>query len=543
MKTNRDFFFFVSTLLIFISACSNGKTNNTDRMKKVLTEEEKYRPNFHFTPQKNWMNDPNGMFFLNEVFHLYFQYHPDSNVWGPMHWGHATSEDLINWTEHPIALYPDELGAIFSGSAVVDFENTSGLGTLENPPIIAIYTNHDTEEEKMGGTFFQTQSIAYSLDKGYSWDKYENNPVIENPGIRDFRDPKVFWMESQQKWIMTLAAGQETQFYASFDLKKWSYLSNFGKGFGNHDGVWECPDLFPLKVNGSDTIKWVLLVSINPGGPNGGSATQYFIGDFDGTRFTIDTKFKTELETNHSFWIDFGKDNYAGVTFSNFETDKKSALLLGWMSNWEYAKKVPTFNWRSSMTLPRILELNETESSYRLQSKLSVNWDLFSSKKIRTKERSIEEGITIVAANAINLSSARAKVKLKNLEPTTYTFVLSNHSGDSLLFGYKHKERQFFIDRSKSGKVSFSDDFSKNQSLAPRFYDKKELEVEFVLDKTSVEVFFDDGETVMTEIFFPDQPFQTLSLLPKTSSKTIFSAELFELEPKKNTFKAIENED
>jgi levanase/fructan beta-fructosidase len=181
------------------------------------------------------------------------------------------------------------------------------------------------------------------------------------------------------------------------------------------------------------------LVSINPGGPNGGSATQYFIGDFDGTRFTIDTKFKTELETNHSFWIDFGKDNYAGVTFSNFETDKKSALLLGWMSNWEYAKKVPTFNWRSSMTLPRILELNETESSYRLQSKLSVNWDLFSSKKIRTKERSIEEGITIVAANAINLSSARAKVKLKNLEPTTYTFVLSNHSGDSLLFGYNHK--------------------------------------------------------------------------------------------------------
>ena len=146
MKTNRDFFFFVSTLLIFISACSNGKTNNTDKMKKVLTEEEKYRPNFHFTPQKNWMNDPNGMFFLNEVFHLYLQYHPDSNVWGPMHWGHATSKDLINWTEHPIALYPDKLGTIFSGSAVVDFENTSGLGTLENPPIIAIYTNHDTEE-------------------------------------------------------------------------------------------------------------------------------------------------------------------------------------------------------------------------------------------------------------------------------------------------------------------------------------------------------------------------------------------------------------
>lgn len=534
MNTYRDFFFFVGMFLVFMFACSDEKTNNEKRMKKDFTEEEKYRPNFHFTPQNNWMNDPNGMFYLDGVFHLYFQHHPASNVWGPMHWGHATSEDLINWEEQPIALFPDHLGTIFSGSAVFDAQNTSGLGTKETPPVVAIYTNHDAVAAKKGSTFFQTQSIAYSLDKGYSWIKYENNPVIENPGIRDFRDPKVFWMESEKKWIMTLAAGQETQFFASADLKKWSYLSRFGEGIGNHEGVWECPDLFPLKVNGSDTIKWVHLVSINPGGPNGGSATQYFIGDFDGTHFTIDPTFKNDLEEKHLFWADFGKDNYAGVTFSNWLTANKNPLFLGWMSNWQYANRVPTFKWRSSMTLPRILELNQTESSYRLRSKLMVKWERFTSKNLSVKERPIEEGTTIAEENEIDLSSARVKVKLKNLEPMTYTFVLANQLGDSLLFGYNHREKQFFTDRRTSGQVSFSPEFSKKQSLAPRFHNKKELELEFVLDKTSIELLFDNGETVITEIFFPNHPFQTLSIIPEISCKTIFSADLWELNPKQN---------
>jgi sucrose-6-phosphate hydrolase SacC (GH32 family) len=249
MKSDRVFVLILITILFF-NTCSTDKKNNDKGMTNTQSEEEKYRPSFHFTPQKNWMNDPNGMFFLNGQFHLYFQYHPESSVWGPMHWGHATSKDLIRWEEHPIALFPDDLGTIFSGSAVVDHLNTTGFGSLENPPIVAMYTNHDAKAEQKGSELFQTQSIAYSLDQGFTWTKFENNPVIQNPGIRDFRDPKVFWMESDKKWIMTLAAGQETQFYASTNLKEWTFLSAFGKGIGNHDGVWECPDLFPLKVKG-----------------------------------------------------------------------------------------------------------------------------------------------------------------------------------------------------------------------------------------------------------------------------------------------------
>lgn len=534
MKTRQHIFFFIIIQLFYFNACLDNK--NEPGISKGLTEEEKYRPSFHFTPQKNWMNDPNGMFYLNGVFHLYFQHNPESNVWGPMHWGHATSEDLMNWQEHPIALFPDDLGTIFSGSAVVDFQNTSGLGTEANPPIIAVYTNHDSEVQQKGSKLYQNQSIAYSLDKGYSWTKHENNPLIINPGFPDFRDPKVFWMESEKKWIMTLASGQETQFYDSPNLIEWSYLSKFGKGIGNHDGVWECPDLFPLKANGSDEIKWVHLVSINSGGPNGGSATQYFIGDFDGTNFTLDSSFKADLDERHLFWTDFGKDNYAGVTFSNWTTDERNSLFIGWMSNWQYANKVPTFKWRSSMTLPRTLELIKTKTSYRLQSKLMINWKTFISKKKQIKDLQIDKDQIITTTKDIDLSSARVQIELKDLEPTTYTFLLDNESGDSLMFGYNHKEKVFFIDRSKSGEVSFSNDFSKKQSQAPRFRNEDILNLEFVLDKTSIELFFDSGETVMTEIFFPNKPFETLRITSEISSKCIMTVDLFELDAKLNKY-------
>lgn len=531
MKTIQNFLFISITITFFLSACSDRKPTEERVVQDETLEESKYRPSFHFSPQKNWMNDPNGMFYLDGVFHLYFQHHPESNVWGPMHWGHAISKDLLNWEEQSIALFPDDLGTIFSGSAVVDFENTSGLGSKENPPIIAIYTNHDAAAEKKGSLLFQTQSIAYSLDQGYTWTKYENNPVVQNPGIRDFRDPKVFWMESERKWIMTLAAGQETQFYASPNLREWSYLSSFGTGIGNHDGVWECPDLFPLTTKEGEETKWVHLVSINPGGPNGGSATQYFIGDFDGTQFTLDPDFKNDLEENHQFWTDFGKDNYAGVTFSNWRDNEQNPLFLGWMSNWQYANKVPTQKWRNSMTLPRTLMLYKTKSSYRLQSKLAVNLKDFASKKKQIKERSVENGQLITSADDINLSSAHIKVKLKNIEPTIYTFLLKNETGDSLLFGYNHIKNVFFTDRSKSGQVSFSTDFAGKQSLAPRFQNKTELDLELVLDKTSMELFFDSGETVLTEIFFPTKPFKTLSLITELPSNSLFSAEFIELDP------------
>ena len=301
-------------LIILLLSCNDRSKKNIQ-----MSEEKLYRPSFHFTPKNNWMNDPNGMFFFNDTYHLYFQYYPEGNKWGPMHWGHATSQDMIRWEEQPIALYPDEMGYIFSGSAVVDRNNTSGFGKNGITPIVAIFTHHNMDKERAEQVDVETQSIAYSLDEGMTWTKYAGNPVIENPNIRDFRDPKVIWDDQTNQWILTLAAHDNVRFYSSPNLKDWTFLSDFGLGLGHHGGVWECPDLFPLKIKDSGETKWVLLVSINPGGPNGGSATQYFIGDFDGKNFIMDSEFASELAAKNNFWIDFGRDNYAGVTWQNTE--------------------------------------------------------------------------------------------------------------------------------------------------------------------------------------------------------------------------------
>ncbi len=332
---NRASIMLVS-FLIMVTACVSDKNKKQhtepEITKNTLSFKELYRPQFHFTPQEKWMNDPNGLVYHNGIYHLFYQYYPEDIVWGPMHWGHATSKDMMHWKHKNIALYPDDLGYIFSGSAIIDKNNSSGFGSVDNPPMIAIYTYHEPKGEKAGRTNFQTQGIAYSIDNGESWTKYKGNPVIENDGIKDFRDPKVFWHEASKKWILILVAGDHAKIYASGDLKSWNYLSDFGKNQGAHGGVWECPDLFKLKVEGTDEEKWVLLISINPGAPNGGSGTQYFIGDFDGEQFTSNQKeFK---------WIDYGTDNYAGVTYNN--TLNEERIFIGWMSNWNYATDTPT---------------------------------------------------------------------------------------------------------------------------------------------------------------------------------------------------------
>ena len=515
--------FIIIIISSFLSCKNFSDLNKETNIKEKNDDELMYRPNIHFAPQKNWMNDPNGMFYHKGKYHLYFQHNPNSNVWGPMHWGHATSENLIHWNEHPIALYPDKLGTIFSGSAVVDLENTSGFGSIENPPIVAIFTNHNSEEEKKGSELFQNQSIAYSLDDGYSWEKYNSNPVIKNPGVKDFRDPKVIWYEKDKKWILTLAASQVTKFYESKDLKNWNFVSSFGEGIGNHNGVWECPDLFELQVKGTSKTKWVHLVSINPGGPNGGSATQYFIGDFDGKKFTIDEKFENQMKKNHNFWTDFGRDNYAGVTYFNGTNNKFMKLYQGWMSNWQYAGLVPTKTWRSAMTLPRELELNYSDQGgYRLRSKIISQLEKNITKTLEVKDQLLNEK-TIIAKDAmIDLSSTKIQMKLSDMEKTMYSFVLSNPQGDSLKFGYDHELRKFFIDRSKSGIVNFSKNFAPNSSYANRSDTTDDLNVVIILDKTSIELFYDNGDIVMTEIFFPKAPYKKLSLYykgTKTSMK------------------------
>ncbi|HVZ26932.1 MAG TPA: glycoside hydrolase family 32 protein, partial [Sediminibacterium sp.] len=240
---------------------------------------EPYRPQLHFSPPAHWMNDPNGLVYADHTYHLFYQYYPDSTVWGPMHWGHAVSKDLLHWQNLPIALYPDSLGYIFSGSAVADSLNSSGLKKGNQAPLIAMFTYHDPAKEKAGRNDFQYQGIAFSHDGGFHWQKYRSNPVISNPGARDFRDPKLRWYAPSHQWICTLAAGDEIRFYHSPDLIHWTYGSSFGKGWGSHGGVWECPDLISFRTN--EGTKWVLIVNIGNGGPAGGSGTQYFVGNFN----------------------------------------------------------------------------------------------------------------------------------------------------------------------------------------------------------------------------------------------------------------------
>jgi len=503
-------FFFVTS----ISCKKNIKKNDTESIASFEEnwEEVLYRPNFHFTPKANWMNDPNGMFYLNGKYHLYFQYFPDGNVWGPMHWGHAISENMITWEEQPIALYPDDLGLIFSGSAVVDKNNTSGFGKDGISPIVAIYTYHNMKGKKDGDIDFQTQAIAYSLDEGMTWIKHDKNPVISNPGIKDFRDPKVTWDDKTNKWIMALAAGDRVMFYSSTNLKGWNLESEFGKAIGQHGGLWECPDLFPIKINGTDKTKWVLIVSINPAAPNGGSGTQYFIGDFDGNKFTLDVDFNTQLQTQKAAWLDFGRDNYAGVTWSNIPKEDGRKLFIGWMSNWEYARDVPTETWRSAMTVSRELKLKKMGDKYVLVSNPITELYKFVSKTIIKDTLVVEKQKTIISRNEVDLSRLSVELEINNLTENKYTFLFHNKFGDSLSFGLDNIEKNYFVNRQKSGKVDFSDKFANIISEAKKISPSNTLRVRALIDKTSIEVFYNEGETIMTEIFFPNEPFETLSM-------------------------------
>jgi len=462
------------------------------------TNPENHRPQIHFTPKENWINDPNGMVYHKGIYHLFFQYHPYSSVWGPMHWGHATSRDLVHWKREPIAIYPDSLGTIFSGSAVVDKNNTSGFGKNGKPPLVATFTQHNPVGEKAGKNDFQNQSIAYSLDDGKTWTKYAGNPVVKNPGIRDFRDPKVMWYEPQKKWIMTLATKDHITFYSSPDLKTWSKESEFGKEIGAHGGVWECPDLFSLEDNGKKV--WVLIVSINAGGPNKGSATQYFLGDFDGKTFSPSG---TDVK-----WIDYGPDDYAGITWSNTGNRK---IFLGWMSNWQYANQVPTEKWRGTMTLPRELRLKRVGNDLFIASKPLAELSKIQAKPI------IAQNIRVT--NSIDLAKKTGKVKLPcriNLtldEIKDFSLVISNNAGEEIVIGYDQKQNQYFIDRTKSGKTDFQNDFAARH-VAARLTDNTKMNISLIIDVSSVELFADDGLTVMTSIFFPNKQYTKIHVQP-----------------------------
>ena len=443
--------------------------------------EKQYRPTYHFSPEWGWMNDPNGMVYKDGEWHLFYQYNPYGSFWGNMHWGHAVSKDLVNWEHLGIALAPDDLGAIFSGSAVVDTDNTAGFG---RDAIVAMYTSDGDN---------QTQSIAYSLDNGRTFTKYAGNPVIMAEDTPDFRDPKVFWDHQTRQWKVVLAAGQEVQFYSSSNLKDWTYDSSFGLAYGNHNGVWECPDLIRLPFEGKD--KWVLLLNINPGGPFGGSATQYFVGSYDGKTFKCD-----DLPTV-TRWMDYGKDHYAAVTWSSAPDGR--AVAIAWMSNWQYANSVPTQQFRSANSVPRDLSLIRKGKEVILKS---------------TPSREVEA----LRGTPVQYTLSTAPVELFDKPVKAYelvirfslqkkegaTFVLSNEAGEQVVFSYEAATQTFSMDRRGSGMVKFSKKFAAVTSAPTRVGGKMELRL--LMDSASIEAFGEDF--AMTNLVFPSAPYNTLRL-------------------------------
>lgn len=453
-----------------------------------MTNKEKFRPVYHHTPAYGWMNDPNGMFYKDGVYHLYFQWNPYGSVWANMHWGHSTSTDLMHWNFEGSAIVPDAWGAIFSGSCVVDHNNTAGFG---KDAVIAFYTS--AKASPWGDV--QSQSMAYSLDNGKTFVKYEGNPILTS-SEKDFRDPKVFWYAPGKHWVMMLAVGQHMEIYSSVNLKEWKKESEFGAMQGAHGGVWECPDLVEIPVEGTREKKWVLICNLNPGGPFGGSAAQYFVGSFDGKKFVNESPTQTK-------WMDWGKDNYATVTWNNAPDGR--CIALGWMSNWQYANNVPTRQYRSANTLARDLTLYREGQELYLKSTPSVEVKKARGKKVSIPSFRVSEKHEIVNLFEDNQGAYEVEILIQNAGASKIAFCLLNDKGEKVSMYYDLNRKQFVMDRSESGTVDFSKDFPA-VTVAPANVDK-ELTLRLFVDRSSIEAFGEDGKFVMTNLVFPSQPY------------------------------------
>lgn len=619
-----------------------------DYQKTDLYYKELHRPQYHFTPPINWMNDPNGMVFFDGEYHLFYQHNPHGNTWGHMSWGHAVSTDLVHWEHLPIALQDNYGVMIFSGSAVVDFMNTSGFGKGKRPPLVAIYTGH--------GHGKQTQDIAYSNDRGRTWTKYAGNPVIDL-NMSDFRDPKVFWHEASSKWVMTVSMPLErkVRFYGSPNLRDWDLLSDFGPA-GAVKGIWECPDLFPLSIEGTSEKRWVLIVNIGSSSIAGGSGCQYFIGDFDGTTFHLDPQhqashvkqpstpegivladfeqddfgewtatglsfangplrdhdpfsgyigngiasswgsgdkdqgilrspnfkisgkylsfligggnhpeetcfnllidgkvvrsatgtnsgmlnwktwnleefsgqsFHLELVDRHSGgwgqifvdhivmgdkpftpsgepanWVDYGKDFYAAVSWSDIPEEDGRRIWIGWMSNWQYANNIPTHPWRSAMTIPRSLSLKRTNQGLRLIQRPVKELKKLRGHSIELNNRNIKEGT--YSFNAEELSGKRLEIiiDIETGNSSEVGFRLRKGGNESSVLGYDVAHQRLFIDRTQSGNIAFHESFP-GKHLGPLSMQEGSIRLHIFLDDSSIEVFGNNGETVLSDRIFP----------------------------------------
>ncbi|AXJ08669.1 glycoside hydrolase family 32 protein [Arthrobacter sp. PM3] len=491
----------------------------------TATTAETFRPALHYAARNTWLNDPNGLIFHDGVYHLYYQNNPLDNVWGNMSWGHATSTDLLTWTEHPVAIACNEFEDIFSGSIVYDRENTSGFGTGAAAPLVAVYTSaYKTASAHHG---IQAQSLAFSLDGGHTWTKYTGNPVL-NRESAEFRDPKVFRYDGDagSYWVMVAVEAKdfEVVLYKSLDLKDWELLSTFGPANAT-GGVWECPDLFPLPVDGDpENLKWVLTVNLNPGGPNGGSAGQYFVGDFDGTTFTSATTVTDGPQDPDRLgeyqWLDWGRDYYAAVSFSDVPDDRR--LMIAWMNNWEYANEIPTSPWRSPMSLVREVSLKSVDGSWRLVQQAAgeraphaVQTPSFSLAAIELSDgRHVLDG----AAGSVQ----RIELTVTPGTAEECGLIVRGGEAEGTRIGLRPTEGRIVVDRRESGQTDFHGSFASIDTAPIRTTDGS-YEITVYVDRCSVEVFAQEGQVTLTELIFPAATSTEVSLYATGGTATIDS--------------------
>ncbi|MHB1920906.1 MAG: glycoside hydrolase family 32 protein [Chitinophagaceae bacterium] len=487
---------FISALLLIIlslpAVSQNKEGGNT--LSGTGLYHELYRPRYHFTPVKNWNNDPNGLVYDHGEYHLFYQYNPAGMVWGPMHWGHAVSRDLLHWKHLPIALYPDSIGDMFSGCAVVDTHNTSGFGVGKSAPLVAIFTEDHPQ------THLEVQSLAYSVNQGKTWIKYAKNPVLSNPGEMNFRDPHVIWYKKSREWVMILAAGDHVELYTSANLISWTKVSDFGKNRGVHVDVWECPDLFPLRINGNGEKKWILTVN-NGGSPAGGRSTQYFIGSFDGHHFKPeDAKIR---------WLYDGADEYAGITWNN--TGPRT-IYMGWMDNWPaQSARVPSYIWRGSMTMPMELKLVKDKLQLNLTAQpireLHQLEHLVFSKKLLI----LKKGRWTRTFHGDQLASSVINLEASILPQGRLWVALENNLGQRVTFGYDAGRHQLFMDRSHAGLPDFKADSPPVHSV--QIADSLQpIKMTILYDRSTLEVFFNDGRHIFADLVFPSRPYNILHI-------------------------------
>jgi len=492
----------------------------------------RYRPEWHYAAERNWLNDPNGLVYSNGVYHLFYQHNPHGDVWGNMSWGHATSADLLAWDEQPVAIPCDEQEAIFSGSAVVDTFNTSGFGVGGVPPLVAIYTSAYAPGSPLAGR--QAQSLAYSTDDGATWTKYAGNPVLDRSSA-EFRDPKVFWYDggAGSYWVMAAveAEDREVVLYKSADLKNWEFLSSFGPANAT-GGVWECPDLFELPVDGdTHDTRWVLIVNLNPGGIAGGSAGQYFVGTFDGVTFRSESTVTEGLQTDGSRmaeygWLDWGRDYYAAVSFSNAPDGRR--LMIGWMNNWQYAAATPSDGWRSAMSLPREVRLESRGGRPVLVQEAVDPFAASGAELFMLGRQELECGITWLPSEASG-GVLRIDAELQPAGAGKTGLVLRASGGSAVdsgseqtVLAYDSVTGELSLDRTSSGNVSFHDTFPSVERVSVPLIEGR-LRLRIFLDRCSVEVFAQDGLATITDQVFPSDSSTAVGLLAEGDAGTLLS--------------------